>query len=240
MRGAFDDEQEFEQQKSGGDAEFTLGAGTLLLLLAGLVVLCAVFFGLGYMAGSRRTSTQPADQPTASAGLQPSVLQQKPSATTQAPAPSPAQPEPQADSASQPAASNQTQPAIAVAVPVSPVQSTTPPVVQSQVRPALPAAAPVPQPAISPVQTQAQTHAPVHPASAAPAPALWVQIAAVSHDEDAQVLSDALKKRGYGVTSRRQSDNLVHVRIGPFNTRDEANQWRTKLLDDGYNAEVQQ
>jgi cell division septation protein DedD len=68
---------------------------------------------------------------------------------------------------------------------------------------------------------------------------LWVQVAAVSHIEDAQVLTTALRKRGYVVTPRRESDNLIHVRIGPFNTRDEANRWSMKLLDDGYNAEVQ-
>jgi cell division septation protein DedD len=49
-----------------------------------------------------------------------------------------------------------------------------------------------------------------------------------------------LRKRGYTVTPRRESDNLIHVRIGPFSTSDEANRWRAKLLDDGYNAEVQQ
>jgi cell division septation protein DedD len=69
---------------------------------------------------------------------------------------------------------------------------------------------------------------------------LWVQVAAVSHVEDAQVLTTALRKRGYTVTPRREFDNLIHVRIGPFSTSDEANRWRVKLLDDGYNAEIQQ
>jgi len=32
---------------------------------------------------------------------------------------------------------------------------------------------------------------------------------------------------------------LIHVRIGPFKTRDEADAWRQKLLNDGYNAIVQ-
>jgi cell division septation protein DedD len=67
-----------------------------------------------------------------------------------------------------------------------------------------------------------------------------VQIAAISHKEDAQVLADALRKRGYAITARREpADNLIHVRIGPFNNRDEANRWRLKLLADGYNAIVQ-
>jgi cell division septation protein DedD len=75
--------------------------------------------------------------------------------------------------------------------------------------------------------------------SARAASSLWVQVAAVSHIEDAQVLTAALRRRGYVVTPRRESDNLIHVRIGPFGTRDEANRWSMKLLDDGYNAEVQ-
>jgi len=69
---------------------------------------------------------------------------------------------------------------------------------------------------------------------------LMVQIAAVSHQEDAQVLEGALRKRGYRVTvSRDALDNLLHVRIGPFNSREEAGKWRQKLLSDGYNAIVQ-
>ena len=66
-----------------------------------------------------------------------------------------------------------------------------------------------------------------------------VQIAAVSHQEDAEVLTGALRKRGYPVSARRDpADNLIHVRIGPFKTRDEASRWRLKLLDDGYNAMI--
>ena len=69
---------------------------------------------------------------------------------------------------------------------------------------------------------------------------LMVQIAAVANPEDAEVLVTALRKRGYSVTATREpADRLIHVRIGPFNSRDEANRWRDKLLGDGYNAVVQ-
>jgi cell division septation protein DedD len=54
------------------------------------------------------------------------------------------------------------------------------------------------------------------------------------------VLANALRKRGYPVTSHRDAgDGMIHVRIGPFSTRDDANKWRMKLLNDGYNAIVQ-
>jgi DedD protein len=53
-------------------------------------------------------------------------------------------------------------------------------------------------------------------------------------------LTSALRKRGYAVTVRRDpADNLIHVRIGPFATAAEANSWKMKLLNDGYNAIVQ-
>jgi cell division septation protein DedD len=68
-----------------------------------------------------------------------------------------------------------------------------------------------------------------------------VQVAAVAHQEDAAVLVSALRKHGYAVTSRRDpADGLIHVRLGPFSGPDQANKWRQKLMNDGYNAIVQQ
>jgi cell division septation protein DedD len=78
------------------------------------------------------------------------------------------------------------------------------------------------------------------PASAA-AGALMVQIAAVSEPEDSDVLVSALRKRGYAVFAHREPlDGLIHVKIGPFKTAGEAEKWRQKLLNDGYNAIVQE
>ena len=53
-----------------------------------------------------------------------------------------------------------------------------------------------------------------------------VQIAAVSHSEDANVLVNALRKHGYAATRAAMPDGLIHVRIGPFATREEATGWR--------------
>ena len=67
-----------------------------------------------------------------------------------------------------------------------------------------------------------------------------VQIAIVSHQEDADVLVNALRQRGYTATARRDpADNQLHVRIGPFNSHNDANAMCQKLLNDGYNAIVQ-
>ena len=67
-----------------------------------------------------------------------------------------------------------------------------------------------------------------------------VQIAAVSHQEDADVLMSALRRRGYAVVERHvPGDNLFHVQVGPFATRAEAVAMAQRLLGDGYNAAVQ-
>jgi cell division septation protein DedD len=67
-----------------------------------------------------------------------------------------------------------------------------------------------------------------------------VQVAAVSHFEDANVLVNALRGRGFpAIAQRSSSDGLVHVRIGPFQTHEEAGRMAARLLGDGYNAMVQ-
>jgi cell division septation protein DedD len=104
---------------------------------------------------------------------------------------------------------------------------------QPVVKPALPAAATTPVP----TSVSAQ---PALALKSAPATAIMVQIATVSHQEDADVLVGALHKRGYAVTARRDPvDNQFHVRVGPFSNRNDANAVRQKLLRDGYNAIVQ-
>ena len=66
-----------------------------------------------------------------------------------------------------------------------------------------------------------------------------VQVAAVSHQEDADILLSALKKRGYAVTVRHEpQDKLLHVQIGPFANKKDAETMRQRLLSDGYNAIV--
>ena len=67
-----------------------------------------------------------------------------------------------------------------------------------------------------------------------------VQVAAVTHQEDADVLVSALRRRGYPVNELHEAtDGLIHVRIGPFASRDDATRMCTRLLNDGYNAMIQ-
>ena len=98
---------------------------------------------------------------------------------------------------------------------------------------------PAPAPALTavrPAPTAAAASAPAT-VSANATGSTMVQIAAISRQEDAAILVSALKKRGYSVVIRNEpKDNLLHVQIGPFASRDDARAMRTRLLGDGYNA----
>ena len=68
-----------------------------------------------------------------------------------------------------------------------------------------------------------------------------VQVAAVSHQEDADLLLGALRARGYAVSARASGiDSFIHVQVGPFHDKREADAMRQRLLTDGYNAIVKQ
>jgi DedD protein len=80
------------------------------------------------------------------------------------------------------------------------------------------------------------------PAAATTTPAgppAMVQVAAVSHQEDADTLVNALKRRGYNVFVRHEpQDKLLHIQIGPLASKKDAEAIRQRLLADGYNAIV--
>ena len=225
---------ELEHAGSERDAELTLGGGTLLALGSGLLLLCVVCFGLGYMAGHRSSSesaTAIFPPSTSKAFVTPAGSGSKPGATGQAQA----RPQRQAavglSNASPDDSIQSTRPQSAVvAGSTGSAQAQVKTALDAQVRPALAGQTGPAQPAsalhVQPAMTQVQG---------------WmVQIAAVSHPEDAEVLIDALRKRGYTVTARRDvGDSLIHVQTGPFVNRNDANAMRQKLLNDGYNAIVQ-
>jgi DedD protein len=88
--------------------------------------------------------------------------------------------------------------------------------------------------AAEPATAKAATPA---PEMARPGSGYVVQVAAVSKQEDAQALADALRKKNYVVViaSKGQSDNLYHVQVGPFADIAEAETMRNRLMGDGYN-----
>jgi DedD protein len=237
MRGVFDD-REVQQAETRHDTELVLGSTTLLLIFFGLVLLCGLCFGLGYVTGHQ--GTQETALALQSAGSAPTATQgggglAKPSADAQAggavaqPSVAADQQEPADDSSVADRSAQSPAAPSAPATPSAPVadgSSNGPP----QVKPAFG----IP---VTPAQAGLPAAAAVGPALAG---SLMVQIAAVSRQEDANVLMSALRKHGYAVAAQREPlDGLIHVRIGPFKTRDEAEKWRIKLLNDGYNAIVQ-
>jgi DedD protein len=89
-------------------------------------------------------------------------------------------------------------------------------------------------PATSPATTQ-PTQAAADPA-VLPTSGYFVQVAAVSKQEDADALVDALKKKEYPafVASQSTTDKLFRVQLGPFSDVKDAEAMRTKLVGDGY------
>jgi DedD protein len=64
----------------------------------------------------------------------------------------------------------------------------------------------------------------------------YVQVAAVSKQEDADALVDALKKKQYpAFSANAPSDKLLHVELGPYSDLKDADIMRAKLINDGYN-----
>jgi cell division septation protein DedD len=64
----------------------------------------------------------------------------------------------------------------------------------------------------------------------------FVQVAAVSKQEDAAALVDALKKKQYAAfAASTPADKLFHVQVGPFSDIKDAEGARGQLVKDGYN-----
>jgi DedD protein len=64
----------------------------------------------------------------------------------------------------------------------------------------------------------------------------FVQVAAVSKQEDADALVDALKRKQYvAAATPGPTDKLFHVQVGPFSDIKDAESMRTRLMNDGYN-----
>jgi len=76
---------------------------------------------------------------------------------------------------------------------------------------------------------------PESPTSAASA-SYFVQVAAVSKQEDAEALVDALKRKQYAaMATAGPTDKLFHVQVGPFTDIKDAEAMRSRLTGDGYN-----
>jgi DedD protein len=68
----------------------------------------------------------------------------------------------------------------------------------------------------------------------------FVQVAAVSRQEDAAALVEALKKKQYPAFSANNpsADKFFHVQVGPYGEIKDAEAMRARLIADGYNPIV--
>jgi cell division septation protein DedD len=233
----FEPVQESEESlRSARDRELTLGPAMLLTLGVILFALCAACFVFGYGVGRRSfaESAGVAAPPTAGtpAMAQVAIPASKPSAGQ-----SGAQPQQPAAVADQPDSAAEDSKSLPAPVEVSvPTGSNGGAVPAGTSQPAIHSALPGQS---AGADVAASPGSGVQPALAQ-ASAIMVQIAAVSHPEDADVLVGALRKRGYAVSAHRDpADGLLHVQVGPFANRNDAVAMRQKLLNDGYNAIVE-
>lgn len=220
----------FEPVEEGRDKEITLGPTMLALLGLALLALCSLCFIGGYALGhSGQGQSAVAATPGGPSAAQ--LFRDKPAAAnSDQPAPS-GQPASSAAAASTPAQAAPSEDATPAGN--APSNAGNPP---TMVHAALPAQAVSGQPATGQPNSQAGA---VQPALQQ-AGSFMVQIAAVSHAEDADVLMSALRQRGYAVSMRRDPvDQLIHVQVGPFATHNDALAMRQRLLNDGYNAVIQ-
>jgi DedD protein len=173
------------------DTEITLGTGKMLALFFGLVILCAVFFGMGFSMGRNSVKSTPEllPSPSASGSTRPSASAGKPADT-------------QTTGATQ-------------SKPAEPSQTT---------------------PDTSSPNGSGQTADQSVPQTVPPGAGYFVQVAAVSKQEDAEALVESLKGRQYSAFIANPSpDKLFHVQVGPFADIKEAETMRAKLVSDGYN-----
>jgi len=193
---------------SSEDTEITLGTGKLLFLFFGLVAVCALFFALGYSLGRK---SEPSLATSAPPSPQVSSNASKGSGAASNPAQSmtfyKAVEQKDANAQLTPPAENKTDATVAAA------NNTT-------------TTAPASTPAANPTETS----------MALPTSGYFVQVAAVSKQEDAEALVDALKKKEYPafVAPQVTTDKLFRVQLGPFTEIKEAEAMRTRLIGDGY------
>ena len=187
---------------SQDDTEITIGTGRMLALFFLMVLVCAIFFAIGFSFGRKASMVGEAGLATSSGGTPTSVVRPPAGKETGA---SVAQP---TDANSHTTASNS---------------------------PKEPAASPSgaqPQPA-----DQARS-APASPnAGSAANGGYFVQVAAVTRQEDGEALVEALKKKQYPAFSAKSSatDRFYHVQVGPYADLKEAEAMKARLVADGYN-----
>jgi len=196
------------------DTEITLSTGKLLGIFFALAIICGVFFTMGYLLGK-----------STSAGGRTEIVATVPSSNT----------------AGKPYAGNKTPEAVTqTCAPGSPnCASTSPSSDTSSVAKSTDQQPAAQQPAGGKTSEQNTSQSAGTDVKTGAGSSFMVQVAAVSKQEDAEILVTALRKKQYPVfIANAAGDPLFHVQVGPFSEKKDAEAMRTRLSGDGYNAIV--
>ncbi len=195
------------QKSPDGQYELVLENRQVLTIFFAVVVLCGVFFGLGFTVGKNTVGyIPPVEAAQGAAGGKKSAMQPVSATDAREEAPAAQQPQITYDKALEEKSS------------VAKLESTpaaAPPV----------AAAPAPQPKATPAA----------PAAAAAEGAINLQIAALSKKDDADSLLGLLNRKGFRAhLVNTSADKLYRVQVGPFATMKDAEEMKSRLEQEGF------
>lgn len=228
---------------AGADREISLGTTTVLGIFLGLAIVCALFFGFGYSMGRRSVPSPLANvntdvsAPLPENRLTPGSL---PGSTPGAYVPpverstgSSDRPADVTPGARVPGGQHTKLPVASKPTATDPgAPSSVESVEREQVARAV-------QQAATPGAHAAPGLAQSSGTAASAAGNSFVQITAISpaHRADADMLVASLRHKGYAAAIRPGgTDDLLHVQLGPFATKKDAEAMRQRLSIDGYNS----
>jgi cell division septation protein DedD len=190
------------------DTEITLGTGRMLALFFALVVICAGFFAIGFSLGHKATMVGAGNVLAAQAGT-PAVVVRPSAGKNNSPPPTPSS----GDfsfykTVEQKNADTKLTPPDAPAPSAASTSAGAPKTDENSAAATLP-----------------------------PANSYYVQVAAVTRQEDADSLVEALKKKQYPAFSANNPsiDKYFRVQVGPYADIKDAEIMRARLIADGYN-----
>lgn len=196
------------------DTEITLGTGRMLALFFTFVLVCAVFFAIGFSLGRKTTLVGTNSLGSAPAGTPAAVV--RPSAAKENTPPPAPQPTDFSFYKAVGEKTTDTNLAPSDTQPQPPVSTTEPP------------------------KTPTLVASPAPAATVPSATGYFVQVAAVSRQEDADALVEALKKKQYPAftVNSPSTDKFFHVQVGPYEELKDAEAMRARLIGDGYSPIV--
>lgn len=194
-----------DDEQDRSERELTLSTGMILGIFLGLILLCGLFFGFGYKMGNHQPMPP----------VQTAAAENSPAPATTFGSFKPAAGSPAAEGSSSQSSRGVPEASTESAARSSKTERSS-----------------------EASRENSAPHTPP-PATAASAPisgaGFTVQVAAVSHQEDAELLVNALRAKGYPVSAHTEpQDKFFHIQVGPYANRKDAETAKQKLVADGY------